>query len=93
MFLNSFLQVVLLTRDDEGKLFGHPVITHLPCEASGSLYYNAVSSLLPEPLAKLQWSLCLTDAKVSIIMSYGYTVVNLYLFLSFSVTLLFSLCL
>ena len=62
--LHSFLQVVLLLRDSEGHLFGHPLILHLPLEAHGSLYYKTVSSLLPEPLAHLQWTLCFTEAKV-----------------------------
>ena len=67
VFLNSFLQVVLLLRDSEGRPFGHPLITQLPLEAHGSLYYKTVSSLLPESLANLQWTLCFTEAKVRMV--------------------------
>lgn len=51
-------------REREGNLFGHPLIIHLPCEAQGALYYSIISSVLAGGLANLQWTLCLTDAKV-----------------------------
>lgn len=66
-FFHSFLQIVLLMRDKEGKLFGHPVIAYLPCEANGAFFYKTVSTFLPENLINLQWSICLTDAKVRLL--------------------------
>ena len=64
VFFPSFLQVVLLMRDSDGRLFGHPVMLHLPCQAHGALYYKTVASLLPKCLTNAQWALCLTDDKV-----------------------------
>ena len=70
----SFLQVVMLMRDSEGGLFGHPVMLHLPSQAQGALYYKTIASLLPECLANAQWALCFTDAKVCVCPQFVFMV-------------------
>lgn len=46
-------------------MFGHPAILNLPSSSLGTSLYTTVGNLVPHPLTACEWTLNLTDSKVS----------------------------